>query len=184
MVVCGNRSSPGRASSAGYDDARRAGPSIGPARMPSAMAPDGTPYFSVINFLLGYRGIAEVHVVTSHDRGTTWQDTMVDTSEPPPGCAEASGCGYGFLSTTAGLAVDKSGKLLLAYNAGNHKKEPQKMWIKTSEDGANWTPRLQISQRNDEASNGFPSVAAGPLPGATWNAAVRMLSGVDNNPPG
>ena len=131
----------------------------------AAMAPDGTPYFSVINFFLNYRGIAEVHVVTSHDRGTTWQDTLVDTSAPPPGCAEASGCSYGFLSTTAGLAIDKSGQLLLAYHAGNHEKEPQKMWIRTSEDGANWTPRLQISQPNDEASNGFPSVAAGPVPG-------------------
>ena len=131
----------------------------------AAMAPDGTPYFSVINFFLNYRGIAEVHVVTSHDRGTTWQDTLVDTSAPPPGCAEAAGCGYGFLSTTSGLAIDKSGQLLLAYHAGNHEKEPQKMWIRTSEDGANWTPRQQISQPNDEASNGFPSVAAGPLPG-------------------
>ena len=58
----------------------------------AAMAPDGTPYFSVINFFLNYRGIAEVHVVTSHDRGTTWQDTLVDTSAPPPGCAGAPGC--------------------------------------------------------------------------------------------
>jgi hypothetical protein len=43
------------------------------------------------------------------------------------GCA--SGCDYGFLSTSAGLAIDKSGKLLLAYPAGNKEKEPQKMWI-------------------------------------------------------
>jgi hypothetical protein len=32
---------------------------------------------------------------------------------------------YGFLFTTAGLAIDKSGKLLLAYHAGNGEKEPQ-----------------------------------------------------------
>ena len=31
----------------------------------------------------------------------------------------------------AGLAIDKSGKLLLAYRAGNEEKEPQKMWITT-----------------------------------------------------
>jgi hypothetical protein len=42
-----------------------------------------------------------------------------------------SSCDYGFLSTTAGLAVDESGKLLLAYHAGNEEKEPQKMWITT-----------------------------------------------------
>lgn len=38
----------------------------------AAMAPDGTPYFSVINFFLNYRGIAQVHVVMSHDRGRIW----------------------------------------------------------------------------------------------------------------
>src|SRR5438874_196252 len=27
----------------------------------AAMAPDGTPYFSIINFFLNYRGVAEVH---------------------------------------------------------------------------------------------------------------------------
>jgi hypothetical protein len=42
-----------------------------------------------------------------------------------------SSCDYGFLSTTAGLAIDKSGKLLLAYHAGNEEKESQKMWITT-----------------------------------------------------
>jgi hypothetical protein len=41
-----------------------------------------------------------------------------------------SSCDYGFLSTT-GLAIDKSGKLLLAYRAGNEEKKPQKMWITT-----------------------------------------------------
>jgi hypothetical protein len=40
------------------------------------------------------------------------------------------GCDYGFLSTT-GLAIDKNGKLLLVYRAGNEEKEPQKMWITT-----------------------------------------------------
>jgi hypothetical protein len=131
----------------------------------AAIAPDGTPYFSVINYFLNYRGVAEVHVLASHDRGTTWQDTLVDTSEPPPRCAQASGCGYGFLSTTAALAIDRSGKLLLAYHAGNQPKQPQPMWIRTSQDGMRWTPRLQISQPNDDASNGFPSVAAGPATG-------------------
>ena len=42
-----------------------------------------------------------------------------------------SSCDYGFFSTTAGLAIDKSGKLLLGYHAGNEEKEPQKIWITT-----------------------------------------------------
>ncbi len=128
----------------------------------ATMTPDGTPYFVVINFLLDYRGPAAVNVVTSHDRGATWQTTLVDTSAPPPGCFGAAGCTYGFFSTTAGLASDESGKLLLAYHAGDFTGEPQPMWVSTSGDGVHWTPRLRISLPNDEASNGFPSVAAGP----------------------
>lgn len=131
----------------------------------AAMAPDGTPYFAVIDFFLNYRGSASVYVVTSHDHGKTWQAGLVDTSEPPPGCSDAAGCDYGFLSTTASLAVDQSGKLLIAYHAGDVAKSPQQMWTSTSDDGVNWTPRLQISQPNEEASNGFPSVAAGPVAG-------------------
>ena len=131
----------------------------------AAICSDGSLYFAVINFSLNYRGLAEVNVVRSHDRGATWQTTLVDTSAPPPGCSGAPGCSYGFLSTTASLAIDQSGKLLLAYHAGNVTREPQAMWVSTSDDGINWTPRIQISRSNDEASNGFPAVAAGPAPG-------------------
>ena len=39
------------------------------------------------------------------------------------------------------------------------------MWITMSIDGINWTSRVQISQRNEEADDGFPAVAAGPAAG-------------------
>jgi len=131
----------------------------------AAMAPDGTPYFVVINFLLDYRGPAEINVISSRDHGATWQTTLVDTSAPPPGCEQAAGCDYGFLSSTAGLAIDRNGKMMLAYHAGDVAKEPQKMFVSTSDDGVNWTPRFSISQPNDAVSNGFPSIAAGPTAG-------------------
>jgi len=131
----------------------------------AAMAPDGRAYFVVINFLLNYRGPSDVNVITSYDRGATWQTTLVDSSARPPGCSGAAGCTYGFFSTTAGLAIDQNGKLLLAYHAGDAAKEPQKMYVSTSDDGVNWTPRLQISQPNEQASNGFPAVAAGLVAG-------------------
>ena len=131
----------------------------------AAMAPDGTPYFVVINFFLDYRGPAEINVISSRDHGATWQTTLVDTSAPPPGCKEAAGCDYGFLSSTAGLAIDRNGKMMLAYHAGDVAKEPQEMFVSTSDDGVNWTPRFPISQPNDGASNGFPSIAAGPTAG-------------------
>lgn len=147
----------------------------------AAMGPDGTLYFVVINFFLDYRGTAEVNVVRSRDHGASWQTALVDTSAPPPGCGSAAGCDYGFLSTTAGLAVDQNGKLLVAYHAGDVAKAPQAMWVSTSDDGLNWTPRVQISQPNPAASNGFPAVAAGPGAG---DFRVIWQGNGDGNPRG
>ena len=131
----------------------------------AAIAPDGSVYFVVINFFLNYRGPAEINVVSSHDRGASWQNTLVDTSAPPPGCNGVAGCDYGFLSSTAGVAIDQGGKIMLAYHKGDIAKAPQAMWITTSNDGIHWTPGVQISQPNEKADNGFPAVAAGPAAG-------------------
>ncbi|MEO7168262.1 MAG: sialidase family protein [Spartobacteria bacterium] len=131
----------------------------------AAIAPDGSIYYVVINFFLNYKGPAEVNVVRSHDRGASWQSTVVAVSALPPGCSGADGCDYGFLSTTAGLAIDRSGKIMVIYHAGDVTREPQPMWVITSRDGINWTPRAQVSQPNDAASNGFPAIAAGPVAG-------------------
>ncbi|MGH8094286.1 MAG: sialidase family protein [Chthoniobacterales bacterium] len=131
----------------------------------AAIAPDGSVYYAVINFLLNYEGPSEINVVSSHDRGASWQTTLVDTSTPPPGCRGAAGCDYGFLSATAGLAIDHTGKIMVVYQAGDVAKAPQQMWVATSDDGINWTPRIQVSQPNAEANNGFPAIAAGPTAG-------------------
>lgn len=130
-----------------------------------AMAPDGNVYFVVINFLLNYRGPSEINVISSHDRGASWQAQVVAVSQPPPGCHTADGCEYGFLSSTAGLTIDASGEILVAYNGGDVQKAPQQIWVTTSTDGANWSPRQQISQSNSSASNGFPAVAVGTAAG-------------------
>ena len=131
----------------------------------AAMGPDGSVYFVVINFLLNYRGTSDINVISSHDRGASWQVTLLDTSEEPPGCSQAEGCDYGFLSSLAGLAIDQNGRLLVAYNAGYVPKAPQQIWVRTSDDGIYWTPRIQVSQPDPEDSNGFPAVAAGPAAG-------------------
>ena len=131
----------------------------------AAIAPDGSVYFLVINFFLNYRGPAEITVVSSHDKGASWQTTLVDTSAPPPGCFGAAGCGYGFFSSTGGVAVDQAGQIMVTYHAGDVEKQPQPMWSTTSTDGINWTPRMQISEPNEENTNGFPAIATGPTAG-------------------
>ncbi len=128
----------------------------------AAIAPDGSIHYVVINFLLDYKGPAEINVVSSHDRGATWQTTLVDRSAPPPGCGQVAGCDYGFLSSTASLAIDQGGLIMLLYHAGDNPKAPQPMWISTSTNGQDWTPRAQVSPPNELASNAFPALAAGP----------------------
>jgi hypothetical protein len=63
----------------------------------AAMAPDGTPYFVVINFFLIIA--ARQNQRNQLTISATWQTTLVDTSAPPPGCEQAAGCDYGFLSS-------------------------------------------------------------------------------------
>lgn len=131
----------------------------------AAIAPDGSIYFVAINYFLDYRGRAEINLISSHDRGASWQTTPIDRSAAPPGCAGAAGCEYGFLSSTASIAIDRAGTLMVAYSAGDAIKQPEPMYVTTSRDGAQWTPRVRVSQPGAAATNGFPGVAAGPEPG-------------------
>jgi hypothetical protein len=101
-----------------------------------------------------------------------------------------AGCTYGFLSSTASIAIDRSGLIMVAYNAGNTALAPQQMWVTTSRDGLTWTPRMLVSHSNIEASNGFPAVASGPVAGdfrivwqgnkngniAAWNTYYRRTT--------
>jgi hypothetical protein len=130
-----------------------------------AMSTSGDVYYAVIDYPLNYHGASGIYVIRSHDHGVSWQPTLVDTSAASPDCSWASGCYYGFLSSTAAIAIDQSGKIMLIYNGGSAPGEPQQLWVTTSDDGTTWTRRAQLSQRNPAANNGFPSVAAGPIPG-------------------
>ena len=130
-----------------------------------AISPAGDVYFAVIDYPVDYRGVSGIYVITSHDHGASWQTRLLDSSEPPPGCNRVAGCTYGFFSSTAAIAVDRNGRILVAYNAGVAALEPQQLWVTTSLDGVDWTRRMPISQPNAEASNGFPAVAAGLTPG-------------------
>ena len=130
----------------------------------AAIAPDGSIYFVAINYLLNYRDNAEINVISSHDRGVSWQTHLVDISAPPPGCAGNAGCEYGFLSATASIAIDRAGKAMVAYSAGDRIRQPEPLYISTSRDGVHWAPRVRVSQPGDTATNGFPGIAAGPEP--------------------
>jgi hypothetical protein len=81
-------------------------------------------------------------------------------------CDWAAGCYFGFLGPSTGIAVDSTGAVVVAYNAGNANAAPQRMYVRRSVDrGATWSGRLEVSDPNPAVHNGFPAVAAGPVPG-------------------
>ena len=88
-----------------------------------------------------------------------------------PDCPWAAGCYFGFLGPSAVLAIDKNGKIMLVYPAGDTLGAPEKMYWRTSTDGVTWTSRSEISNGSVTVNNGFPAIAAGPTAGdfrVTW----------------
>ena len=126
-----------------------------------AVAANGDVYFATTNFSQTYAGDSNISVLKSTNQGASWTTTQVDTSKEMPPCPWAAGCYFGFLGPSAGLDVDATGKILLAYNAGNVAGAPQKIYVRTSLNGTTWSARQQISESPDSINNAFPVVAAG-----------------------
>lgn len=128
-----------------------------------AVAPDGAVYFAAVDYSQDYSGVSHINVLRSADGGQSWMTTLVDVSAEMPDCPWAEGCYFGFLGPSAGLAVNSSGTLLLAYNAGDAPGAPQAIYARFSGDGgATWSSRKLLSQGLEH--NAFPAVATGPLP--------------------
>lgn len=130
-----------------------------------AVAPNGDVHFAVMNYPGDYDGVTYIYLVSSYDGGVNWVNTLIDSSQSAPACDTIPGCYYGFLSSTADVAVDQNGTIMLAYNAGLVAYQPQQIYIRTSLDGINWTERKQISHHNINAGNAFPSIEAGTSAG-------------------
>jgi hypothetical protein len=121
-------------------------------------------YISTSDYSSGnnYNGDSNVRVWKTTNGGTSWTQTLIDTSREVPPCAWAAGCTQGFFGTTPNMAIDSAGKLLIAYHVNSTPDVPEQMYIRTSTDGVTWTPRLQISVASTAVNNAFPSVAAHP----------------------
>jgi hypothetical protein len=126
-----------------------------------AVAPNGDVYFATVDFSQSYLGDAHIGVLRSTDRGASWTTTRLDTSRQLPGCNWAAGCYFGFLGSSAGLAIDPDGTILVAYGAGVSPGAPQQIYARTSVDGERWSPRTQLSDPSSAVNSGFPAVAAG-----------------------
>jgi hypothetical protein len=109
-----------------------------------AVAPNGSVYFLTADFSQDYSGDAHIGVLRSTDGGAHWVNTVVDTSKEMPDCPWAAGCTFGFLGTIGGLAIDASGKIMIAYNANNTVRAPMQLYVRTSTNGTSWSARQDI----------------------------------------
>jgi hypothetical protein len=127
-----------------------------------AVAPNGNVYFAAADYSQDYLGDTNINVIRSTNGGASWQTVQIDTSREMPDCSWAEGCYLGFLGPSAGIAVDSTGRIVVAYNAGNAAGAPQRMYVRYSTDNGNtWSARQEVSDPGANVNNGFPALAAG-----------------------
>ena len=135
----------------------------------------GNVYFSWEGFTQNGKpsGPVYVYVSTSTDGGATWTVTKVDTSQAPPIC---STCGWAYWGPGTSMAVDANDQLYLLYNLNSVKFGPNRVYfVRSSDAGATWSQRLDVSLAPQGANNVFPAVAA------TGSGDVRIAWTDDRN---
>jgi hypothetical protein len=125
-----------------------------------AIAPDGTAYFAWAGFEANGKPSGDVNLFVSRSStgGTTWTTKVVDVSDAPPLCS----CGgWAYWAAQMALAVDDAGTVYVVYNANDSKYGVQRMYFRRSTDeGASWSPRRDVSQAPVGANNLFPAITA------------------------
>ena len=135
--------------------------------------------------------------------------TRIDTSRQTPDCSFATDCYLGFFGPVSGIAVDKSGTLLVGYNASETPGGPMQLYAKTSSDGIHFSARIALGG-GATVNHHSVQVAAGRSAdefvvvwqddrmganraynafmrrtidrGATWEAPVRLSDRADGAP--
>jgi hypothetical protein len=128
------------------------------------VTPDGDVHFGWAGYEQNgvAKGPVNLYVSSSSDGGTTWRDTLVDTSGSPPDCS-ADFCGWAFLGAQLTLASDDEGALYGLWNAGptNQKGGPNRVYFARSIDAARtWSGRFDVSAAPAGAPHAFPAIAA------------------------
>jgi BNR repeat protein len=140
-----------------------------------AVAPDGTVYFALngVNRPGQAKGTINLYVVKSTDRGQTWTTSQVDVSQAPADC----GCGgWDYWGAQMALAVDANNTAYVLWNANAVKGTPHRMYFaRSTDDGATWSPRVDVSLAPSGSNNVFPAVAA------RGNGDVRIAWQDDRN---
>lgn len=130
-----------------------------------AVASDGTVYFAAVDVDYSYLGEQHINVVRSTDGGATWTTTRIDTTQQVPDCPWAPNCSRPFFNSHAALAIDVSGRVLVAYTANDTADAPQRIYVRSSTDGLNWSARQLVSSETAGVTGFAPALSAGPTAG-------------------
>lgn len=153
----------------------------------------GNAYFAWAGYLQNGKpsGPVNLYVTKSSDGGATWTTSRVDVSGAPPPC----NCGgWAYWGAQMTVAVDARDRVYVLYNASDAKYGRNRMRFRRSTDGgATWSPRQDVSLAPSGANNLFPALVArgngdlriawqddrngfdagGDDPGARWNTYYR-----------
>lgn len=125
--------------------------------------PAGNVYFSWDGFEQHGQAKGPVHlyVSKSSDGGATWTSTQLDLSAAPPDCS-AYQCGWAYLSAQITMTSDAAGTLYALWNGGAVDGGPERVYFAKSTDaGATWSARADVSRAPAGANHSFPAIAAG-----------------------
>jgi hypothetical protein len=70
-------------------------------------------------------------------------------------------CYPDYYDATPSVAVDATGRIVVAYTFGTVAGGPKRLYTVTSGDGVTWTTPVLVNARGD---SNFPQIAAGPAP--------------------
>jgi hypothetical protein len=106
-------------------------------------------------------GTEKIFVLDVNHAGTRWTDTYVDPSATPTPCTIFQ-CYPDYFGAQAAIAADPTGKLMLAYTANLVNATAHDLFIRTSNDGVDWSARSTVNALGD---SNFPAIISGPTGG-------------------
>lgn len=124
--------------------------------------PAGNVYFSWAGYKRngGATGPVNLYISKSSDGGVTWTSTVVDVSQAPPDCS-AYQCGWAYLGAQIVMTSDDAGTLYALWNMGTVSKGPERIYFaRSTNGGATWSAKAQVSTAPAGAAHAFPAIAA------------------------
>jgi hypothetical protein len=97
----------------------------------------------------GLDGPTEVHAFVSNDRGTTWTNVVVDSFPPSIPCAD---CRADYYAGHVALAADARGAFTIAYDAPTTDHGFQRIYVRRSLNGRDWSDRRAVSTDGEHAT--------------------------------